>query len=166
MFRAIWPSLAAVLAVVAVTAAPAAAEERTCRGSLGAVTVDNLRVPAGRSCTLNGTRVQGKIRVASGATLVARRIRVIGDVQAEGARLVVVRDGSRIGGSIQIVQGRAGSVLGSRVNGDIQFFENRGRIEIRRNRVGGNLQCKENARRPIGGANVVDGVKSDQCARL
>jgi len=26
-------------------AAPAAAEESTCRGSIGAVTVDNLRVP-------------------------------------------------------------------------------------------------------------------------
>ena len=28
-------------------ASPAAAEERTCRGTLGAVTVDDLRVPQG-----------------------------------------------------------------------------------------------------------------------
>jgi hypothetical protein len=166
MSRTLWPILAAALVWGAVLAAPAAAEERACRGSLGAVTVDNLRVPDGRSCTLNGTRVQGTIRVGTGATLVARRVRVVGKVQAEGARLVIVRDGSRVGGSIQVVQGSAGAVLGSRVNGDVQFFENRGRIEIRRNRVGGNLQCKENARRPIGGANIVDGVKEDQCARL
>jgi hypothetical protein len=165
MFRTIWPVLVAAVAAGAL-AAPAVAEERACTGSLGAVTVDNLRVPAGRSCTLTGTRVQGTINVGRGATLVARRIRVVGQIYAEGARLVVVREGSRVGGSIQVVQGRAGAVIGSRVNGDIQFFENRGRIEIRRNRVGGNLQCKENARRPVGGANVVDGVKEDQCARL
>jgi hypothetical protein len=28
------------------------AEERTCRGALGAVTVDNLRVPQNATCTL------------------------------------------------------------------------------------------------------------------
>jgi uncharacterized membrane protein len=36
--------------------APAAqAEERVCRGTIGATTVDNLRVPQDTSCTLNGT---------------------------------------------------------------------------------------------------------------
>ena len=42
---------------------PAAAEEMVCRGTLGAVTVDNLRVPQGASCTLNGTRVKGTVKV-------------------------------------------------------------------------------------------------------
>jgi hypothetical protein len=36
--------------------ASASAEETTCRGSLGAVTVDNLRVPQEGRCILTGTR--------------------------------------------------------------------------------------------------------------
>jgi hypothetical protein len=150
-------------------ATPAAAEERICRGTLGAITVDNLRVPDGRSCTLNGTRAKGTIKVGTRSTLVANGVRVVGNVQSESSRRVVVRRGSRIGGSIQVVQGlRGGSaaVLFSRIGQDVQFFENRGPIEIRGNRINGNLQCKQNRPRPFGGRNVVGGVKQDQCARL
>ena len=50
----------------------ALAEERTCRGTLGAVTVDNLRVPAGATCTLNGTNVKGTVKVERNATLARR----------------------------------------------------------------------------------------------
>ena len=53
--------------------AAAQAEERVCRGTLGAVTVDNLRVPQGATCTLNGTRVQGTVKVERNATLTAER---------------------------------------------------------------------------------------------
>ena len=45
------------------TPAAAFAEERTCRGMIGARTVDNLRVPQGATCTLNGTYVKGTIKV-------------------------------------------------------------------------------------------------------
>jgi hypothetical protein len=155
-----------VLLAAAMAAPPAFAEERTCRGTLRAITVDNLRVPQGATCTLRGTRVKGTIKVERNGRLFARHVRVVGNVQGEGARHVAVTRRSRVGGSIQVVQGRRGTVLGSRITGDVQFFENRGRIEIRRNRINGNLQCKENARRPVGGRNVVGGNKEDQCARL
>ena len=79
-----------VLAIPAV----AHAEETTCRGSLGAVTVDNLRVPQGASCTLTATRVQGTVKVEANASLTARNIRVIGNVQAENARSVRVSTSS------------------------------------------------------------------------
>lgn len=43
--------------------APAAsADERTCRGKLGAITVDDLRVPDGATCTLDGTPVKARSR--------------------------------------------------------------------------------------------------------
>jgi hypothetical protein len=162
------------------------AEERTCRGSLGAVTVDNLRVPDGASCRLDGTIVKGTIKVESRATLVAGSVRVVGNLQAENAKKVLLRTGSRIGGSVQIVQGGSGRVVGSTVQGDILFddnvatvasirstvggnfqaFQNTGGVEVRGNRVDGNLQCKENRPAPVGGNNVVDGNKEDQCARL
>jgi hypothetical protein len=155
----------ASLAAAALTVAPALAEERSCRGTLGAVTVDNLRVPQGATCTLNGTRVKGTLQVRRGATLKASRIRVVGNIQAEGAANVNVVL-SRIGGSVQVVQGRSSRFNRNVVNHDVQYFENRGVLAISLNRIDGNLQCKENRRLPIGGGNRVQGVKEDQCARL
>ena len=159
------------LAAVAVTlaaafmAGPAGAEERKCRGTINAVTVDNLRVPHGATCTLNRTKVKGTVKVERGATLKATAIRVIGNVQAEGAAKVSVT-ASKVGGSVQIVQGRSSTLGQTSVKGDVQYFENRGAIAITSNRVDGNLQCKENTRRPTGGGNVVQGNKEDQCSQL
>jgi len=147
-------------------AATAAAEERTCRGTIGSVTVDNLRVPQGATCTLRRTRVQGTVKVERGATLRASAIRVIGNVQAENHRRVALRNRSRVGGSVQLVQGGSARLAGTRVTGDMQLFENRGRQSVARNRINGNLQCKENTRTPTGGGNVVQGNKEDQCAHL
>ena len=50
------------LAAFGVLALPALAEERSCRGTLGQVTVDNLRVPQGATCTLSGTHVKARSR--------------------------------------------------------------------------------------------------------
>jgi hypothetical protein len=161
--RGIFIVAVAAAAAIAV-AAPALAEERACRGTLGPVTVDNLRVPQGATCRLNRTRIKGTLKIQRGATLRAERIRVVGNVQAEGAARVNVAL-SGVGG-IQIVRGRHSTVRGNRVIGDIQYFSNRGRIVIRSNRVNGNLQCKSNSPRPTGGGNVVQGNKEDQCARL
>ena len=164
----------------------ASAEETTCRGTIGDRTVDNLRVPQNATCTLNGTRVKGTIKVESNAVLVANDVVVIGNVQAENAKNVKVRDGSRVGGSVQVVQGGGATVADSKINADIlydensaplavlrnevggnvQVFQNTGGVEIRRNVIDGNLQCKENSPPPTGGGNVVQGNKEDQCRRL
>jgi hypothetical protein len=161
------------------------AEEFTCRGSLGAVTVDNLRVPQNGSCKLNGTTVKGTIKVENGATLTASKITVIGNVQAEGAKSVSI-SGSSVGGSVQIVQGgaakiekvritgdilfdsnnRALSATSNQVGGNVQAFQNTGGVTISYNTIDGNLQCKENRPAPRGRNNIVHGNKEDQCARL
>lgn len=162
---------------------PALAEERTCRGTIGATTVDNLRVPDGASCTLDGTYVEGTIKVESRATLLAYGVRVIGNVQGENARKIVIAESSRIGGSVQVVQSGIAKVRDSRINGnilfdendgpstarrnvvgaDIQAFQNSGGVSIYNNRIDGNLQCKANSPRPVGNGNIVDGNKEDQC---
>jgi hypothetical protein len=168
-------------------ASPSAhAEERVCRGSLGAITVDNLRVPDNATCTLTGTRVKGTIKVEYNATLRARKVVVIGNVQAENSKFVYVLESSRVGGSVQIKQGGGATVSDSAVDGDIQYdsnsaplralrndvggsiqvFQNVGGVEIRRNVIDGNLQCKSNSPAPVGGNNVVGGNKEDQCRRL
>jgi len=181
-----WAAVAVLGGALLLPAGPAAAEERVCRGSIGARTVDNLRVPQGATCTLNGTYVKGTVKVQRAATLKAYGIRVVGNIQAENARNVVVRGRSRIGGSVQIVQGGAARIVRNRINGDILFddqaraltanrnriggnlqaFQNTGGVTIRNNRINGNLQCKENVPRPTGGGNVVQGNKEDQCANL
>jgi hypothetical protein len=181
------PAVASGLALASLgLASPAAAEETVCRGSMGRVTVDNLIVPQGARCMLRGTVVQGTLQVARDATLGARRVRVIGNVQGENARKVAVVQESRVGGSVQVVQGDAAKVKDSRVKGsilydentsqlrivnnrvdeDVQAFQNSGGVAIQDNRIDGNLQCKENEPPPTGGGNVVQGNKEDQCATL
>jgi hypothetical protein len=163
------------LAAALLVSPPAHADDRRCTGTLAAVSIDgDVIVPAGRSCTLVGTRVDGNVEVRRNATLVARGVRVGGNVQAENHQRVVVRPRTvnqatvrpRVGGNIQLVQGGGGLVLRSNVDGDIQLFGNRARFEVRGNRVGGNLQCKSNVPRPVGGNNVVEGNKEDQCRGL
>jgi hypothetical protein len=166
-------SAAAVLATGAgsgpATAAPTGTnDERTCRGTIGARSLDvDIRVPSGATCRLSGTRVDGNVKVYRGATLIATGVRVGGNIQAENAKSVVVTR-SRVGGSIQLKQGRVGPISLTRntVDSDIQLFSNVGKSVVSRNVVGGNLQCKSNRPRPTGGANRVEGNKEDQCARL
>jgi hypothetical protein len=158
----------------------------SCRQSYGAVTFEELEVPSGALCLLSGTTVQGNIRVQRGGALDANSVRVIGNVQAEGAQAVSIRGGSRIGGSVQVKQGGGASVQASFINGDIQFeanglamvidanivggniqvVGNRALTIVTSNRVDGNLQCKENTPATQGGGNIVQGNKEDQCAAL
>lgn len=176
------------LLALAVMAPAALAEERVCRGTIGARTVDNLRVPQDSSCTLNSTRVKGTIKVENGAKLVANGVRVVGNVQSEGFQAITLREGSRVGGSVQLkngLSGGVGKVLSTRINGDLQFeaneatmtarnstilanlqaFQNTGGVVLQNNTIAENLQCKENVPPPTGGGNKA-GDKEDQCAAL
>jgi hypothetical protein len=178
------PALSSFL-VVASLASGAVADRlalaSTCQ--LGATTVENFEVPQDTTCTLTGTIVQGNVIVQRGGTLIAARIRVEGNVQAEGAAKVNVAN-STVGGSVQIKQGGSARVVRTSIEGDLQFdamtapldaryntvggsvqaFQNSGRLEISRNRIDGNLQCKENSPAPLGTGNIVGGNKEDQCA--
>jgi hypothetical protein len=177
-----------VAAAITVMTVPhvALAEEKVCRGTIGSKTLDNVKVPQGETCTLNGTKVKGTVKVNKGARLEAIEVNVIGNVQGENARNVIVRKDSRVGGSVQVVQGKKATVAGSKVKGDIlyddqsgevivsstsiggnvQAFQNTGGVHIQDNVIDGNLQCKENKPAPTGGNNEVKGNKEDQCKKL
>jgi len=177
---------ALALGAVALLPPAAGAEERTCRGKIGERRLDNVRVPQGAKCVLDGTRTNGTVLVERNAILRAIDVKVNGNVQGENARRVAVVRSSRVGGSVQAVQGQAARVKDSRVEGDILFDENSGFVRAVNNRVNGsvqafqntggvrifgnfidaNLQCKENQPPPTGGMNVVQGTKEDQCASL
>jgi hypothetical protein len=163
-----WSGALATLGVLAaVVVAEASAGDRICRGTLGAISVDdNVRVPSGATCRLNRTRIDGNVLVSRNATLYASRARVDGNVQAGGgATLVSVLD-STVEGSIQLKQGKRSVLERNTVGGDIQLFSNRAASVVTANRVDGNLQCKSNRPAPTGGRNVVQGNKEDQCRRL
>lgn len=168
-------SAVASLAVVALSSPPAHAEERVCRGTIGASSIDgDVVVPRDATCRLRGTRVDGNVQVRRGATLIARGVRVGGNIQAEGHQKVVVRPRtvdeqvrrSRVGGSIQLEQGGGGRLLRTVVDSDVQLFSNDARFVVRKNAIDGNLQCKGNDPAPTGGGNSVQGNKEDQCAGL
>lgn len=181
-------ALAAGMLALMVSAPAAQAEERVCRGSIGAVTVDNLRVPSNATCNLSGTQVKGTVKVESGANLSANRITVNGNIQSEGFRNIRVYNYSTVGGSVQLkngLSGGLGSVSQTTINGDLQFeanrakmtsdrntvranlqaVQNRGGLAITSNRISQALQCKENNPPPTGGGNTA-GDKEGQCARL
>ncbi len=178
-------SLTTLGAALLLAAAPASAEERICTGTIGAVYLDNIFVPDGRSCVLDGTRAKGNVVVGTGATLSARSVSINGNLQAEGSNSVRVFGRSTFGGSVQIVKGGAASIENARINGDILFdenvgplnasgnvlgghlqaFKNYGGLTLTNNRMKGNLQCTENVPAPTGGGNVA-ASKEDQCARL
>ena len=176
------------LTALLMAASAAQAEERVCRGTIGGATVDNLRVPQGATCTLNGTRVEGTVKVERSARLFANGIRVKGNVQSEGFQAIYLRQGSVVVGSVQLdngLRGGNGQVLNSRINGDLQFFsnsarmvargntilanfqanQNNGGLVIQNNRIAENLQCQANNPAPVGSGNTA-GDKEGQCTRV
>jgi hypothetical protein len=152
---------------------------------IGAVDIDTVSVPAGAVCVLDGTRLIGSILVNRGAVVDARNVRVLGNLQADGASDVVLAGSSSINGSVQIKQGGSALVLDTRIGGDLQFFTNRGALLAQGNRVGGsiqaedntggltlndnvangNLQCKQNQPAPTGSGNRAASIE-DQCRNL
>ena len=175
----------AVLTFMLASAPVAQADDIVCRRTLGAITVDNVVVPNDQVCILDGTIVEGNIKVLTRATLRAYEVSVDGNIQAEGARAVFVNPGSFVGGNIQIKQGGRARINRVDIGGDLQFEENRGALYATRNHIDGNLQawkntggltisfnviaenlqCKENNPPPTGGGNIA-GDKEGQCRNL
>jgi glucose/arabinose dehydrogenase len=122
-------------------------ERGVCRGTLGARTVGNLRVPDGATCTLQGTQVQG-------------------NVQADRAQDVSIGSGTTVAGNVQVERGGSVALSGARVDGNVQLARNRGGVAVSNTTIGGNLQCKGNEPPPTGGGNTVGGNKEGQCAGL
>jgi len=175
----------AMMVVALVSVSPAYADDFECRGSIGAVTKDNIVVPNGATCRLTGTNVQGNIIVLTNAVLVADGVDVEGNIQSEGATRVRIIGGSVVDGSVQIKQGReallntvtvgsdvqieqntgAVRVTTTTVDGNMQIKQNTGGVYLFRNIIRENLQCDANTPAPTGGQNTA-GDKEGQCARL
>jgi hypothetical protein len=151
---------------------------------VGAVTVDNVEVPAGMACRLTGTIVRGSVQVAPGGILLAgSAVQVAGSVQGDmAAHVQVTGTGSRIGGNYELEGGGSATLTGVQVGGDVfvngltdvvslkntrvtggmQFTDNLGGGEISGNRITGNLQCTGNLPAPLVANNTAKSIE-DQC---
>lgn len=178
-------TMAVVALGAALSSASALADELTCTGNVGAVSLDNVFVPDGATCVLNRSRLTGSVVVGRGATLRAHSVSVNGNLQAEGSAFVGIGGFSSIGGSVQLVQGGGASIERARIKGDLQLESNNSAIAATGNTIGGslqavknlggltfnnntmngNMQCKENSPAPTGSGNRSPS-KEDQCARL
>jgi hypothetical protein len=165
---------------------PATPDDKTCRGTIGAATVERVRVPVGAYCLLAGTTVKGSVTVLRNATLVAGGVDIRGSVHARKAKSVSVIVESRIGGSVRVESSARAVVTASRIGGSVRLTSNRGQVNVARarvqgdvelvsnvgrstvtrNDVGGDLRCSANRPPPKGSGNRVGGARRGQCARL
>lgn len=82
-----------------------------CVGSGGAVTVPNdLLVPAGESCSLDGTTITGNVQVSAGSNLVIKGGTVNGEVRVAGDGYLDTTD-TRIDGQVVLAPGGFGVFL-------------------------------------------------------
>lgn len=117
--------LAALTAVVTASvvgaAAPAAQADLItyCIGTGGAVTVPNdLYVPAGGSCSLEGTTVTGNVQVAAGANLVVNNGTISGEIRV-AADGYLDTSGTGVGGQIVLAAGGFGVFLKNGSSGTV-----------------------------------------------
>jgi hypothetical protein len=124
---------------------PSATRASSCNGTLGAITVELVSVPSGATCVLEGTRVQGDVKVARNGSVSATGARIGGNVQAEDARAVTLRGSTTVIGNVQVKRLAAVRVENSTIDGDLQLEEAGASLVASGNRIGGNLQVTKAA---------------------
>jgi hypothetical protein len=173
-------SLAAVGGGIALADGP-----RVCRGTIGDREIErNIVVPAGKTCRLNGTDVDGSVTVRRNATLIANDADIDGRIRSAGANAsIIIRRDSDVGGPVLVEDGRRVILRGSDiddhvivkrtrlkvtivnndVDGRVELRANRGGFHVARNDIDGNLACFRNSTPRTGGGNDVEGRKLGQC---
>ena len=127
-------------------------ENFDCRGTVRG-TFANVFVPAGATCRLQRSTVNGNVLARELSRLYVSDTRVAGNIDGVEARVVQVKGGS-LEGSIQIADGSSAGELGAAVyggtvltQGNIQIIKmNTGSIRIADVRLGkGNIKVEENS---------------------
>jgi cytoskeletal protein CcmA (bactofilin family) len=131
------------------------ADTFSCDGAPGNIKIDDdVLVPDGATCILEGTRVKGNVNVEAGGALRTRNARIGGNIQADEAAWIVVGNGTRVKGDVQIEgttdtpsAGEPNVVCGARIKGNLQVTKNTAPFDLgcsNGNRVKGNLQVQDN----------------------
>jgi hypothetical protein len=143
----------AAVAIALFWSAPALADEEICDRDVSGGSFDDVKVPSGATCTLDGSKVKGNVQVESGGALVTTGTRVESDIQADEARYIQILAGTQVGGNVQIKKttgvpplAAANQVCDTKIGGDLQLDESEAPFEIGcsgGNRVNGNLQIDD-----------------------
>jgi hypothetical protein len=160
--------------------APAAhADDFKCVGVIGPIIVDNVVVPRGAECILDGTQVlgnakakpdgdlilaradvRGNVQVKSGSTAVAVNSRIGGDYQCDGCQSQDLFL-SGLGGNFQVTAADDQAlIVASSVDGDVQIVDSgsaRGFFAIDETIIGGNVKFEKNAGSTLIHENTIAG---------
>ncbi len=132
-----------VAAMGFLSAGSAGADDFLCDGTFGAVNIaDNVTVPFGATCFLDGTTVQGNIEVEEGGSLITLGGTTIGgnvEVEENGA-FVAVED-TTILGNMESEEGGSLFILGETVLGGNVKVEEDGSLLALGVRIGGNMEA-------------------------
>jgi hypothetical protein len=133
-----------------------------CNGTLGAVSVEQVTVPSGASCTLNGTRVRGDVKVGAGATLIADGARIDGNIQAEDALSVSTRNATFVDGDVQVKRRAAVRIENTTIDGNLQLEEFGASLVATDSRVNGDLQVKKANAADVSGTYVRGNIQLEE----
>ena len=156
-----------------------------CGGASIDVPVENVVVPPGETCTLQGTQVLGNVLVGTDAVLEADGVNVGGNIEGVGANAIAIVNGSVILGNVAWTQGGSAKILNSQIDTDLLLTDNSGPLEASGNVIGDNLlatgntggvvlnsndigmvlNCADNDPAPTGSGNIAPS-KEGQCADL
>jgi hypothetical protein len=180
------PTTCALAACLLHTCA-ANAQNLFCSPLLGPGRIDgNLDIAT--RCELTGTDVRGDVTLFAGGSLIARDVRIRGDLVGSGADFVEM-SGGRIDGDLRLDEmvGDRSRIEAAEIRGGVTLLTNRSRLELLDNEIRrdveiaantggvlivGNtfeeaLECAGNAPAPFGGGNRVgDEGGEDQCDDL
>lgn len=130
---------------------PTTTNDGSCTTALTGTYDDDIIVPVGGICTLQGATVDGNVKALEGAELYVIDSRVTGNIEGDEARIVHVLGGT-VEGNIQIKDGTSSRAMGAMVVGTTVT---EGNIQIEKMRTGeilvdgaavlkGDLQVVEN----------------------
>ncbi len=122
------------------TGAAGATTAGRCNGTLAAITVDNVFVPRGATCTLAGTQVRGNVQVSIDGAIIANGARISGSVQAEDARSVVIAANTNIVGDVQVKRRATTRIEASTIRGNLHIEETGASVTASDSRVDGDVQ--------------------------
>ena len=115
----------------------------SCNGTLGAVSVSEVFVPVGASCTLDGTRVRGDVKVARDGSVSAIGARIEGNIEAEDARRVSTSASTVVDGDVQAKRRAVVEVANTTITGNLQVEEAGASLLASGNRITGDVQVKK-----------------------
>jgi hypothetical protein len=161
-------------------------EDINCQSEYGSVKLKGNVVVAA-PCTLNGTEVDGNIRIFAGGSLIAIGAVIDGNIKADTADFIDLQN-TEVGGNVELDElvGDVSFIGDSTIDGDIKLDKNRSRLLLLRNYVADNLEvirngggvvishnvidgdllCEKNSPSPEGSNNMVSGKTKNQCRNL